>query len=134
VKALDGSDEKMGRDAILELMKAVDSWIPQPERPLDKPFLMPIEDVFSISGRGTVVTGRVETGIVKVGEEVEIVGITDTRKTVVTGVEMFRKLLDQGQAGDNIGALIRGVGPRRGRAWSGPVQAGLDQTAHRLHR
>jgi elongation factor Tu len=91
-------------------MKAVDSWIPQPERPLDKPFLMPIEDVFSISGRGTVVTGRVETGIVKVGEEVEIVGITDTRKTVVTGVEMFRKLLDQGQAGDNIGALIRGVG------------------------
>jgi elongation factor Tu len=110
VKALDGSDEKMGRAAILELMAAVDSWIPQPERPLDKPFLMPIEDVFSISGRGTVVTGRVETGIVKVGEEVEIVGITDTRKTVVTGVEMFRKLLDQGQAGDNIGALIRGVG------------------------
>ena len=86
------------------------SWIPQPERPLDKPFLMPIEDVFSISGRGTVVTGRVETGIVKVGEEVEIVGIKDTQKTVVTGVEMFRKLLDQGQAGDNIGALIRGVG------------------------
>jgi elongation factor Tu len=110
VKALDGSDETMGRAAILELMAAVDSWIPQPERPLDKPFLMPIEDVFSISGRGTVVTGRVETGIVKVGEEVEIVGITDTRKTVVTGVEMFRKLLDQGQAGDNIGALIRGVG------------------------
>ena len=86
-------------------MKAVDSYIPQPERPLDKPFLMPIEDVFSISGRGTVVTGRVETGIVKVGEEVEIVGIKDTKKTVVTGVEMFRKLLDQGQAGDNIGAL-----------------------------
>jgi elongation factor Tu len=91
-------------------MAAVDAWIPQPERPLDKPFLMPIEDVFSISGRGTVVTGRVETGIVKVGEEVEIVGIHDTRKTTVTGVEMFRKLLDQGQAGDNIGALIRGVG------------------------
>jgi elongation factor Tu len=110
VKALDGSDETMGRAAILELMAAVDSWIPQPERPLDKPFLMPIEDVFSISGRGTVVTGRVETGIVKVGEEVEIVGIKDTKKTVVTGVEMFRKLLDQGQAGDNIGALIRGVG------------------------
>jgi elongation factor Tu len=110
VKALDGSDEKHGPSAILELMKAVDSWIPQPERPLDKPFLMPIEDVFSISGRGTVVTGRVETGIVKVGEEVEIVGIKDTKKTVVTGVEMFRKLLDQGQAGDNIGALIRGVG------------------------
>jgi elongation factor Tu len=91
-------------------MAAVDEWIPQPERPLDKPFMMPIEDVFSISGRGTVVTGRVETGIVKVGEEVEIVGIQDTRKTTVTGVEMFRKLLDQGQAGDNIGALIRGVG------------------------
>jgi elongation factor Tu len=110
VKALDGTNDTMGREAILELMKAVDSWIPQPERPLDKPFLMPIEDVFSISGRGTVVTGRVETGIVKVGEEVEIVGIKDTKKTVVTGVEMFRKLLDQGQAGDNIGALIRGVG------------------------
>ncbi|MDB5667217.1 MAG: hypothetical protein JWL74_167 [Alphaproteobacteria bacterium] len=108
--ALSGSDQKLGQDAILELMKAVDEWIPQPERPLDKPFLMPIEDVFSISGRGTVVTGRVETGVVKVGEEVEIVGIKDTRKTVVTGVEMFRKLLDQGQAGDNIGALIRGVG------------------------
>jgi elongation factor Tu len=91
-------------------MEAVDTWIPQPERPLDKPFLMPIEDVFSISGRGTVVTGRVETGIIKVGEEVEIVGIRDTQKTVVTGVEMFRKLLDQGQAGDNIGALLRGVG------------------------
>ena len=91
-------------------MKAVDEWIPTPERPLDKPFLMPIEDVFSISGRGTGVTGRVETGIVKVGEEVEIVGIKDTQKTVVTGVEMFRKLLDQGQAGDNIGALIRGIG------------------------
>jgi elongation factor Tu len=110
VKALDGTDDKLGKQAILELMAAVDSWIPQPERPLDKPFLMPIEDVFSISGRGTVVTGRVETGIVKVGEEVEIVGIKDTKKTVVTGVEMFRKLLDQGQAGDNIGALIRGVG------------------------
>ena len=108
--ALEDSDRKIGHDAVLELMKAVDSYIPQPERPLDKPFLMPIEDVFSISGRGTVVTGRVETGIVKVGEEVEIVGIKDTRKTVVTGVEMFRKLLDQGQAGDNIGALIRGVG------------------------
>jgi elongation factor Tu len=108
--ALEDSDRKIGHDAILELMAAVDSYIPQPERPLDRPFLMPIEDVFSISGRGTVVTGRVETGIVKVGEEVEIVGIKDTRKTVVTGVEMFRKLLDQGQAGDNIGALIRGVG------------------------
>jgi elongation factor Tu len=108
--ALEDSDRKIGHDAIVELMAAVDSYIPQPERPLDRPFLMPIEDVFSISGRGTVVTGRVETGIVKVGEEVEIVGIKDTQKTVVTGVEMFRKLLDQGQAGDNIGALIRGIG------------------------
>ncbi len=108
--ALEGTNEETGRQSILKLMAAVDEWIPQPERPLDKPFLMPIEDVFSISGRGTVVTGRVETGIVKVGEEVEIVGIRDTKKTVVTGVEMFRKLLDQGQAGDNIGALIRGVG------------------------
>ena len=108
--ALEDSNEETGKQAILKLMAAVDEWIPQPERPLDKPFLMPIEDVFSISGRGTVVTGRVETGVVKVGEEVEIVGIKDTKKTVVTGVEMFRKLLDQGQAGDNIGALIRGVG------------------------
>jgi len=110
VAALEDKTPEIGHDAILKLMEAVDSWIPQPERPLDKTFLMPIEDVFSISGRGTVVTGRVETGIVKVGEEVEIVGISDTRKTVVTGVEMFRKLLDQGQAGDNIGALLRGVG------------------------
>jgi elongation factor Tu len=108
--ALEDSNTETGRDAILKLMAAVDEWIPTPERPLDKPFLMPIEDVFSISGRGTVVTGRVETGIIKVGEEVEIVGIRDTQKTVVTGVEMFRKLLDQGQAGDNIGALLRGVG------------------------
>ncbi|WP_300975321.1 elongation factor Tu [Sphingomonas sp. LHG3406-1] len=106
---LEDRDANIGEEAILKLMQAVDDWIPTPERPLDKPFLMPIEDVFSISGRGTVVTGRVETGIVKVGEEVEIVGIKDTKKTVVTGVEMFRKLLDQGQAGDNIGALIRGV-------------------------
>jgi len=110
VKALDGSDTKLGHDAVLELMRNVDEYIPQPDRPLDKPFLMPIEDVFSISGRGTVVTGRVETGVVKVGEEVEIVGLTDTKKTTVTGVEMFRKLLDSGQAGDNIGALLRGVG------------------------
>jgi elongation factor Tu len=107
---LEDKNPEIGEQAILKLMEAVDSWIPQPERPLDKPFLMPIEDVFSISGRGTVVTGRVETGIVKVGEEVEIVGIKDTQKTVVTGVEMFRKLLDQGQAGDNIGALLRGIG------------------------
>ena len=110
VCALDGKQDEIGHDAVLKLMAAVDSWIPQPERPLDKPFLMPIEDVFSISGRGTVVTGRVEAGQVKVGEEVEIVGIKDTRKTVCTGVEMFRKLLDSGQAGDNIGALLRGVG------------------------
>jgi elongation factor Tu len=110
VKALDGSNDEIGKNAVLKLMEAVDTFIPQPARPLDRPFLMPIEDVFSISGRGTVVTGRVESGQVKVGEEVEIVGIKDTRKTVVTGVEMFRKLLDSGQAGDNIGALIRGVG------------------------
>jgi len=108
--ALEGKNDEIGKNSILKLMDAVDEWIPTPERPLDKPFLMPIEDVFSISGRGTVVTGRVETGIVKVGEEVEIVGIKDTQKTVVTGVEMFRKLLDQGQAGDNIGALLRGIG------------------------
>jgi elongation factor Tu len=109
--ALEGKSPEIGKDAVLALMEAVDTYLPQPERPLDKPFMMPIEDVFSISGRGTVVTGRVETGIVKVGEEVEIVGIhPEVRKTVVTGVEMFRKLLDQGQAGDNIGALIRGVG------------------------
>ena len=107
--ALEGKSPELGHDAILELMKAVDAYIPQPVRVLDRPFLMPIEDVFSISGRGTVVTGRVERGIVKVGEEVEIVGIKDTTKTIVTGVEMFRKLLDQGQAGDNIGALLRGT-------------------------
>jgi elongation factor Tu len=107
--ALEGTNPKIGHDAILELMKAVDTAIPQPARPKDKPFLMPIEDVFSISGRGTVVTGRVERGIVKVGEEVEIVGLKPTVKTVVTGVEMFRKLLDQGEAGDNIGALLRGT-------------------------
>src|SRR3984885_6203558 len=104
--ALEDKDKALGHDAILELMKAVDESIPQPERPIDKPFLMPIEDVFSISGRGPAVTGSVERGIVKVGEEVEIVGIRPTSKTTVTGVEMFRKLLDQGQAGDNIGALL----------------------------
>ncbi len=107
--ALEGRDDNIGKEKILELMKAVDDYIPQPDRPVDKNFLMPIEDVFSISGRGTVVTGRVETGIVNVGDECEIVGIKDTTKTTVTGVEMFRKLLDSGQAGDNIGALIRGV-------------------------
>jgi elongation factor Tu len=107
--ALKDEQPEIGRESILKLMTAVDEYIPQPARALDKPFLMPIEDVFSISGRGTVVTGRVESGIVKVGEEVEIVGIRDTTKTTVTGVEMFRKLLDQGQAGDNIGALLRGT-------------------------
>ena len=109
VKALDGSNDEIGREAVLKLMQAVDEFIPQPERPVDKAFLMPIEDVFSISGRGTVVTGRVETGIIKVGEEVEIVGLKPTAKTTVTGVEMFRKLLDEGRAGDNIGALVRGT-------------------------
>jgi len=108
--ALEDKDPSTGRDAILKLMEAVDAYIPQPERPKDLAFLMPIEDVFSISGRGTVVTGRIERGIVKVGEEVEIVGLKDTTKTVVTGVEMFRKLLDQGEAGDNVGCLLRGVG------------------------
>jgi elongation factor Tu len=107
--ALEDKDKKLGHDSILELMAAVDSYIPQPERPIDQPFLMPVEDVFSISGRGTVVTGRVERGVIKVGEEIEIVGLRATQKTIVTGVEMFRKLLDQGQAGDNIGALLRGT-------------------------
>jgi elongation factor Tu len=107
--ALEGRDDNIGKDSVIALIEAVDSYIPQPDRPVDKPFLMPIEDVFSISGRGTVVTGRIETGIVNVGDEVEIVGIKDTRKTTVTGVEMFRKLLDQGEAGDNIGALLRGT-------------------------
>ena len=108
-EALNNGNPTYGHEAILKLMAAVDDYIPQPERPVDQPFLMPVEDVFTISGRGTVVTGRVERGIVKVGEEVEIVGIRPTRKTTCTGVEMFRKLLDQGQAGDNIGALLRGV-------------------------
>ena len=109
VMALNDKNPEMGENAIIELMAAVDAFIPQPERAMDRPFLMPVEDVFSISGRGTVVTGRVERGIVKVGEEVEIVGLKDTVKTIVTGVEMFRKLLDSGQAGDNIGALLRGT-------------------------
>ena len=107
--ALEGKNDEIGKTAIIALMDAVDSYIPQPERPKDKPFLMPIEDVFSISGRGTVVTGRVERGIVKVGEEVEIVGLKDTQKTTCTGVEMFKKLLDQGEAGDNVGVLLRGT-------------------------
>ncbi|RXZ66510.1 elongation factor Tu [Pelagerythrobacter rhizovicinus] len=107
--ALEGRDPEIGENSIKALMEAVDNHIPQPDRPVDKPFLMPIEDVFSISGRGTVVTGRVETGKVNVGDEVEIIGIRDTQKTTVTGVEMFRKLLDSGEAGDNIGALLRGT-------------------------
>ena len=107
--ALEDSDDKIGKEAIKELMAAVDSYIPQPERPKDQPFLMPIEDVFSISGRGTVVTGRIERGIVNVGEEIEIVGLKETQKTTCTGVEMFRKLLDQGEAGDNVGVLLRGT-------------------------
>jgi elongation factor Tu len=121
--ALENKEPKLGHDAILELMAKVDEYIPQPERPIDQPFLMPIEDVFSISGRGTVVTGRVERGIVKVGETVEIIGIRPTSSTTVTGVEMFRKLLDQGQAGDNIGALLRGIerdGVERGQVLAKP--------------
>src|SRR5580698_5430079 len=121
--ALEDKNKEMSHDAVLKLMEAVDSYIPQPERPIDQPFLMPIEDVFSISGRGTVVTGRVERGIVKVGETVEIVGIKPTSSTTVTGVEMFRKLLDQGQAGDNIGALLRGIereGIERGQVLAKP--------------
>jgi elongation factor Tu len=108
--ALEERNPEIGTEKIAELMAAVDTWIPTPERPIDQPFLMPIEDVFSISGRGTVVTGRIERGVVTVGEEIEIVGIRDSKKTIVTGVEMFRKLLDRGQAGDNVGALLRGIG------------------------
>ena len=109
LKALEGDESEIGVPAIIKLVEALDSHIPEPERDIDKPFLMPVEDVFSISGRGTVVTGRVERGIIKVGEEIEVVGIRDTQKTTVTGVEMFRKLLDQGQAGDNVGLLLRGL-------------------------
>jgi elongation factor Tu len=121
--AVEGRDDNIGKDKILELMAAVDEYIPTPERPIDQPFLMPIEDVFSISGRGTVVTGRIERGVVKVGEEIEIVGVRDTTKTTCTGVEMFRKLLDQGQAGDNVGVLLRGVdreGVERGQVLAKP--------------
>ncbi len=121
--ALEGRDDAIGSEQIIELMKAVDEYVPEPVRALDMPFLMPVEDVFSISGRGTVVTGRVERGVVKVGEEIEIVGIRDTQKTTCTGVEMFRKLLDQGEAGDNIGALLRGVGRedvQRGQVLAAP--------------
>jgi elongation factor Tu len=121
--ALEGKEPKLGHDAILELMAKVDEYIPQPDRPIDQPFMMAIEDVFSISGRGTVVTGRIDRGVIKVGEEVEIIGIRPTTKTTVTGVEMFRKLLDQGQAGDNIGALLRGIerdGVERGQVLAKP--------------
>jgi len=121
--ALEDGDEATGKNSILELMKAVDDFIPQPDRPKDKPFLMPIEDVFSISGRGTVVTGRIERGIVKVGDEIEIVGLKDTTKTTCTGVEMFRKLLDSGEAGDNVGVLLRGTkreDVERGQVLSAP--------------
>ena len=121
--ALEGRDDEIGKNSIVELMKAVDEHIPQPDRPVDQHFLMPLEDVFSISGRGTVVTGRVETGVVNVGDEVEIVGIKDTTKTTVTGVEMFRKLLDRGEAGDNVGVLLRGIdreGVERGQVLCKP--------------
>ena len=131
--ALENKQPEIGHDAILKLMDAVDKFIPQPERPIDLPFLMPVEDVFSISGRGTVVTGRIERGIIKVGEEVEIVGIRPTVKSIVTGVEMFRKLLDQGMAGDNVGCLLRGHQARGRRARSGSVQARLRQAAHQVH-
>jgi elongation factor Tu len=107
--AIEGKDDEIGKNSIMELMKAVDTFIPQPDRPKDKPFLMPVEDVFTISGRGTVATGRVESGVVKTGEEVEIVGMKDTKKSVCTGVEMFRKILDSGEAGDNVGILLRGI-------------------------
>ena len=121
--AMEGRDANIGEEKIKELMAAVDEYIPQPERAIDQPFLMPIEDVFSISGRGTVVTGRVERGVINVGDEIEIVGIRDTTKTTCTGVEMFRKLLDRGEAGDNIGALLRGVdreGVERGQVLCKP--------------
>ena len=125
IKALNGEKGEFADQAILKLYEALDTYVPLPERPIDKPFLMPIEDVFSISGRGTVVTGRIERGKIKVGEEVEIVGIRPTTKTVVTGVEMFRKLLDAGEAGDNVGCLLARHGQGSGRARPGSVQAGL---------
>ena len=123
LEALEDGDSERGRGSVMELMEAVDSYVPQPERPRDQPFLMPIEDVFSISGRGTVVTGRIECGVVNVGDNVEVVGIRDTSSTVVTGVEMFRKLLDSGEAGDNVGCLLRGVdrdGVERGQVLAAP--------------
>ena len=131
LKALEGDEQYV--DKIVELAEALDSYIPEPERPLDRPFLMPVEDVFSITGRGTVATGRIEQGVVHTGDTVEIVGIHDqTNSTVVTGVEMFRKILDEGQAGDNVGCLLRGVEPRGHRARAGALQAGLDHAAHEV--
>ena len=130
--ALEDRDPEIGEQAVRKLMEAVDDYIPTPERPIDQPFLMPVEDVFSISGRGTVATGRIERGVVKVGEEVEIVGIRPNKKTICTGVEMFRKLLDQGQAGDNVGLLPARHRARRHRARPGDLQAGLGQAAHQV--
>ena len=132
IKALNGEKGEAADEAILKLYEALDSYIPLPERPIDQPFLMPIEDVFSISGRGTVVTGRIERGKIKVGEEVEIVGLRDTQKSVVTGVEMFRKLLDEGVAGDNVGLPAARHRQGRGGARPGAVQAGLGQAAQEV--
>ena len=131
--ALEGDKSEMGEGSIFKLAEALDSYIPQPQRAIDGPFLMPVEDVFSISGRGTVVTGRVERGVVKVGDELEIVGLKPTLQTVCTGVEMFRKLLDQGQAGDNVGVLLRGT--KREEVERGQVLAkpGRDHAAHQVH-
>ena len=130
LKALDGDDAAAAQ--VSELMDAVDSFVPDPERDIDKPFLMPIEDVFTITGRGTVVTGRVEQGVVNTGDEIEIVGIRDTQTTTCTGVEMFRKILDEGQAGDNIGALLRGIDKEDVASGSGAREAGFDHAAHRV--
>ena len=130
LKALEGDTSELGEGAIWKLAAALDSYIPEPERAVDGDFLMPVEDVFSISGRGTVVTGRVERGIIKVGDEIEIVGIKDTAKTTCTGVEMFRKLLDEGQAGDNIGALLRGTKRDEVERGPGTGEAGIDHAAH----
>ena len=133
LSALEDKDEEIGKKSIAELMKAVDDYIPQPDRPKDQPFLMPIEDVFSISGRGTVVTGRIERGIVNVGEEIEIIGLKETTKTTCTGVEMFRKLLDQGEAGDNVGVLLRGTKREeveRGQVLAKPSSISLTLNLH----
>ncbi len=131
--AMEGRDPEIGENSIRALMAAVDEYIPTPERAVDQPFLMPVEDVFSISGRGTVATGRIERGVIKVGEEIEIVGIRDTKKTICTGVEMFRKLLDSGEAGDNVGAAAARHRPRGRRARPGAVQARVGHAAHQVH-